>query len=61
MTALERLIWLDELRAKYPTVEEAAKASHVSRNTINHHCRRLHGVSYACGLLLPLRSPPRFH
>jgi len=34
LTALECLIWLDELRAKYPTVEEAAKASHVSRNAI---------------------------
>ena len=30
MTALERLIWLDELRAKYPTVEEAAAPHSVS-------------------------------
>jgi|HubBroStandDraft_5_1064220.scaffolds.fasta_scaffold31964_5 hypothetical protein len=46
MTALECLIWLDELRTKYPTVEEAAKAFHVSRNSINHHCRRPHGMSF---------------
>ena len=33
MTALEHLIWMDELRAKYATLEESAMAAGVS------HCQ----------------------
>lgn len=46
MTSVERLMWLERLRVMYKTVEEAATGENVTRNAINHHCRKLHGVSF---------------
>lgn len=46
MTSVERLMWLDRLRDKYTTVEDAAAGEGCTRNAINHHCRKLHGVSF---------------
>lgn len=46
MTDVERLKWLDDLRSKYKDVEDAAKNENCTRNAINHHCKRLHGISF---------------
>lgn len=47
MTAVERLRWLDELKAKYPRLADAARAVGTAPNTLNYHCRKLHGCSYS--------------
>lgn len=39
MAAVERLQWLERLREKYASAEDAAKGEKVTRNTINHQCK----------------------
>jgi hypothetical protein len=47
MTATERLMWLDDLRANYKTRAEAARAAGVKPRAVDYHCFKLHGCNYS--------------
>jgi AraC-like DNA-binding protein len=47
MTSMQRAEWLESIRDDKKTVKDTAADLGISPGTLNYHCQRLYGVTYA--------------